>query len=443
VTKEIAPALRKRSEIRRTRIAPESASDAWCLPEGLEAFAATGDELLAMADEIPAAIIEGIAGERDVLLLAGEEKRGLKTWLALDLAICRVAGAKWLGHAVEPCASEHVLIVSPETHVSVIARRLRALCVGRGLEPRDVLPRIHVAGERVSAIPLDEIESTWRTAGLRTVVDAMRTHDAQRRDRLAAAARDVADAARAGLGPGIVRWRALLDSPPGTWGLIIIDTLRTALSGDENSSRDAARYSQACRDLSRRLGCPSVHVHHTGKAAQGGARSARGSTELTAGVDGILSIDVSGERPTMTFTLRGFVAPEPVGYELVDVAGGGIRIETREPSSAPARRRGASLDESEVLHALEYFSHTALTVSALRKNIAQLRGAAPGSKVSHDAVVTALAALERKGKACRTTITTRAGSGPGKSFPGWQLGSTPGSAEAEHIDLQGGEEQDE
>jgi AAA domain len=427
---DVAASIRRRSSISRAR----ASAPAWQLPEGLEGFAASGDELLSMADRVVPAIIEGVAGAQDVLLLAGEEKKALKTWLALELAICRVVGGEWLGRAVQPCVTEHVLIITPETHASVVARRLRALCVGRGLDPRAVLPRIHVAGDRVTAAPYDEIESTWRAAGLKAHVDALRVPDPDRREKLKEGALLAADVAQARLGPGIQRWRALLDSPPGTWGLVIIDTVRTALHGDENSSRDAARYSQACRDLSRRLGCLSVHVHHTSKANQGGARSARGSTELTAGVDGVLSIETNGECPTLTFTLRSFIAPEPIGYELTDTMGGGVRIDTREPSVGAARRKGAVVDEAEVQSGLERLHPVALTVSSLRKTIAAMRGGKPGAKVSHDAVVTALASLEKRGVACRTTISRPRGGG---TFEGWQLGATPVPAEAEHVDVDG------
>jgi len=423
--------LRMRSTLRSTsRAVAPPPPPAWQLPDGLDGFAPSGDELLALADRQVPSIIAGVAGECDVLLLAGEEKKGLKTWITLDLAVACVVGGEWLDFQVQDCRPAHVLVLSPETHVSVAARRLRALCIGRGLDAAKILPFVHVSGERATAVPYDEIDATWRTAGLKTTVDALKVVDTDRRRELAKAAHAVADAAQASLGPGVERWHALLDSPPGTWALVVVDTLRAALHGDENSSRDAARYSQAARDLSRRLNCPSVHVHHSSKSNVSGARAARGSTEITAGVDGIISLDTSGEYPTASFTLRNFPAPDPRGYALVDTEGGGVRIETRAPCAA-ASRKGATIDEGEVLAALERFHSTALTVSSLRKQLAALRGGKPGSKVSHDAVVAALATLERKGLACRTKIERK----HGDPLDGWQLGSVPTPAEAEHLDL--------
>src|SRR5262249_45668098 len=50
-----------------------------------------------------------------------------------------VLGGAWLGMQVEPCApGERVLVISCETSRRHVAKRLRALCAGRGVDAASV-----------------------------------------------------------------------------------------------------------------------------------------------------------------------------------------------------------------------------------------------------------------------------------------------------------------
>ena len=86
-----------------------------------------------------------------------------------------------------------------------------------------------------------------------------------------------------------------LNEPPQ---LIIIDTLsRHLMQSEENSNDDMARFINRLEDIRLKYGCTIILVHHTGKAANQGAR---GASALKANID--FSFEVEGKDKKCFFT---------------------------------------------------------------------------------------------------------------------------------------------
>lgn len=86
-----------------------------------------------------------------------------------------------------------------------------------------------------------------------------------------------------------------LDEPPQ---LIIIDTLsRHLMQSEENSNDDMARFINRLEDIRLKYDCTIILVHHTGKAANQGAR---GASALKANID--FSFEVEGKDKKCCFT---------------------------------------------------------------------------------------------------------------------------------------------
>lgn len=348
----------------------------------LDAIAVGGVDLLATELDGPIAyVVDGLIEPEDVVLLTGREKEALKTWILLDLAIALALGASWLGRQVDRAAGK-ILFIEPETSKRQIARRLRALCAARGIAPEKVAASIVFVFEPVSILPREQAEDP-DTAGRH--LDAL---------------------------------VAIMKAPKGTYSLVAGDSLRQTLVGDENSSADAARYTQGLRELARAAGCPVIVSHHTTKSGDGSdSRSSRGSVELTAGVDVILSIDTSGKHPAMHVTMRNGEPPQPIGYRLVD-AEEGVRLETADvESKSKAAKRERGLVDEEVLDVLRA-AEDAVTFNTLRVELAKARNSTPGAKFNEAATRKRLDDLKRRGVIAQCEVITRKG-----TFEGYRLGT--------------------
>ena len=311
--------------------------------DALDAITYSGDELLALGAEETPCVVEGLLARGDFALLSGREKIALKTWLALDLAVAMRTGGTWLGRAVERC-DDPVLIVS-ETRPSIIARRMTMLSRGRGVDVREVMGGVDVTGDAITVMPVADLNRISAEAAEK----ARRSHA---RDSVAAA---VAAGHRAAVGGGrnVLALLALLERE---WSLVILDTVRMCMAGDENSSEAAARFTAGAREIAQTTGAIVLAAHHTGKGSVGGdSRSARGSVELTAGPDALLTVDADGSSdPRVHYTLRAREAPDAQAYRLVTGGDDGAewaRITTDVVADAP-KRRDAEAIESAVLGAL-------------------------------------------------------------------------------------------
>jgi len=89
---------------------------------------------------------------------------------------------------------------------------------------------------------------------------------------------------------------ALAIESHGGAGMLIVDTLATSHSGDENSAQDMGRVIQHATYLSLRLNCLVIVVHHSRKDGL----DFRGSYALRANVDAVAEITAEGEHPNRT-----------------------------------------------------------------------------------------------------------------------------------------------
>ena len=99
-------------------------------------------EILARVDGAPppAYLIRGIMAEADHGMFAAEFKAG-KTWAAADLAVSVASGTPWLG-IFEIDAPGPVLLFAGEGGERKIARRFRAICASRGIDPAGLPIRV-------------------------------------------------------------------------------------------------------------------------------------------------------------------------------------------------------------------------------------------------------------------------------------------------------------
>src|SRR5665213_2054191 len=98
--------------------------------------------LLARVDSapLPAYLIRGIMAEADHGMFAAEFKAG-KTWASADLAVSVASGTPWLG-IFEVDAPGPVLLFAGEGGERKIARRFRAICESRGVDPATLPIRV-------------------------------------------------------------------------------------------------------------------------------------------------------------------------------------------------------------------------------------------------------------------------------------------------------------
>jgi hypothetical protein len=405
-------------------------NDGCNFPRALLEHVRTGNDIVLAAKAAPNFAVKGLIEETDVGLMSGEEKLSRKTMLVIDLTIARIIGGQWLGFDVTSCLPRGVLAYSPETGFGPWGRRFDALCRGRGVDTAEVAKSVFVmCDRRMTLIPIDELESVENVSRSRTQVAALKMFDDKRRKALRESADALSDIEANKLGPGTDLYRALLTAGPGFCGMLSVDTLRQAFAGDENSSRDASRFTQANRELTRALGCFSLCVHHTSKNSQATtARAARGSVELTAAPDVLMTIDTSGEHPTMHFTLRNHESPEPVGFELVTLADGGLRIEVRD-ACARGKKGRDGVESDDVLSLLEKHKADALTLNKVRVMLAGVRGGKAGAKTNYQGTLQALDALCTKGLATKVAINV-----PGKeSFWGYRFGTDATPDDPKHF----------
>jgi len=429
-------AMRRRSE----------ASPVPALPEAVAAIARGGVDLLSEDDLAADWAIDGVAEKSDTILLSGEEKVAQKTMIAIDLAIARVLGAQWLGFPVRPTRSL-ILVITSESGWAQCKRRVRQLCAGRGIAVERVAPFLHfVAEDQITMVPAEEIQRLALEAKARQSEALARAKDDKERAERTRQFGEAFEARLAGAGSNLPALEAILAAPPGTFGLIVLDTVTTSIAGDESNSADARRYTRAVRELARACGCPVMSIHHTSKhGAPGTARSSRGSSELTAGHRVLLTVDTSNDdHRVLSFRMNGHAAPDPIGYRAVPVVQDGrawqeltaderslvpIRVERCEPHPKGPSGKSSGLDDEEVLAVLRQHAGDALTVSKIRSFVSERRGGKPGSKFRADAVQGALDRLAASGLAAKVQIERKGG----PSFDGWRLGSDSSPDAAKRI----------
>lgn len=396
------------------------------MPRELADFLVCGTELITRGTRPADFVVDRLIEATDFVLLKGREKKTWKTYLALRLAVARITGGDWLGFHVKSCKPSRVLMISTETGIDQVGRRVVQLCNGLGIDPARVVPFLAVTDEPITMIPRGERDRRAGEADLKMRVRAVSDFNDKRRGELLKAAAKVAGEVRDGLGSHMDRLQALESVEPGTFGLVIVDTLRNCLAGDENSSRDAQAFTRAVRELARTLGCPVLVIHHTNKGGNPlEARSSRGSVEFTGAPDAIISVERTDETGTMAFELRNHREPDPIGYRLVDTADEGARFEV----CAPPRGASGDVDDDEVLTVLREHAPDALTVSKVRGFVAMKRGGKPGAKAHGPTIARALASLVERQLATSVIIERT----KGEPLQGYRAGTDARPDTAKHI----------
>jgi AAA domain len=191
----------------------------------------------------PTWLIEDVMVTGTISVLAGPSA-SLKSFAALDQALCIATGRPWQGHAVQ---QGPVVYVSAEGSAG-LAKRVQA----------------------------------WELVNNTTAPDAFRI---------------LADAPQL-LDPNdLVALSEGLGSLPFTPVHIVVDTLaRVMVGGDENSARDMGIVVGGIDALRRRLACHVQIVHHTGKSNG----SIRGSSALPGALDTIIEAQRDGPYLTLT-----------------------------------------------------------------------------------------------------------------------------------------------
>lgn len=424
--------LKKRSAAPSSAPTPIEAAIPWTLPKGLEGRAVCAVDLITEAQRPPSFVIDRLVEAGDLMLITGVEKDSLKTWLAVRLALARILGGEWLGFKVAPSKPKRVLMISTETRNTPLVRRHIAMCAGEDVDAAIASKFLYVIDEPVTLIPSAERERVYQKAYAGAKMAALRipagSRDAAEHGRietLRKSADSLGDMAVEELGQNL----DLLDAieVPDTWSLIIIDTLRECLEGEENSSADTRRFMKAARDLARTCGCVVVIIHHSNKTgAHGEARSARGSGQITAAPDAIMTVDASGEYPTAHFRIRNHEPVQPVGYQLVS-GPDGVRLDVR-PACAGSTK---GLAEDDVLATFTKHPNAGLTETSVRKLIAQAMGKPKGEKVGGKGVKKHIDALLARGVISKCSIVPKKGETP---FPGYRLGNEGGRVAAVQID---------
>lgn len=107
--------------------------------------------------------------------------------------------------------------------------------------------------------------------------------------------------------------------------LVIFDSLIRMHTADENSAKEMNPIMQAFRNLSNDLDCLLLILHHDRKSGGNSLEKTRGSTDITAGVDVILSLSRIGDEVKLTPTIkRGKPAhsiklqDDGIGFRVID-----------------------------------------------------------------------------------------------------------------------------
>lgn len=200
-------------------------------------------------------------------VLLGAPKAG-KSLIAIDLSLCVATGTSWHGHAVSQAP---VLFLHGEG-AGGMATRIAAWAMRNNIDPDNVdLPRFH-------ALPLLKLDTK---DGLRATLAAI-------------------DALQAQIGEN--------------FGLIIVDTVARAMSGDENSAKDMGALVSALDALHRRTGGSVLAIHHLGKDS---TRGGRGSNALLGALDLEMTATRQGDVSTLEFGTARDQEPFPaMGFKL-------------------------------------------------------------------------------------------------------------------------------
>lgn len=245
-----------------------------------------------LAAEVPAvvALLAEIFGPGDVVQVNGSSK-SRKTFMLLQLALCLVTGAPFLGIAVTPGPVVYLnLEIRPEHFRRRLQRMARALGVGPDLPHKLIV--LHGRG-RTPEAALSDVRSACR------------------------------------------RIRA---------NVIILDPVyKLAPTGDENGSADAKQIVAVMDRLAEDSKAAIVYAHHTAKGSPGDRKAVdrgAGHNTLSRAFDAALSIMPHASEPdayVTEWTLRNYAPREPAAVRWLDDHFVPAQDVTAEPETTRSR----------------------------------------------------------------------------------------------------------
>jgi len=319
-------------------VKPEEASTA--APSLLPVVRASA---LESAEEQKPWLIERLWSAGAVGIVSGPPK-ALKTWTALEMAIAVATGVPCLS-TFPVHRSGPVLLYAAEEPMPALHSRLHALA-------------------RNHALDLDQVDIRVIAA------DSLRLDRGEDREKLTAT----------------VRFHRPV--------LLILDPLIRLHGLDENQSGPMAELLGYFRSLQRSTGTAIAIIHHSRKHAASSAapgQSLRGSSDLYAFVDSLVSLDRRRDQVTLSAEHRSAPGLGPLPLELVPAA---------DPNQSPYLRLRTSGDDDSSKHTtlpdriLELLAAAAapVTTDALRSNL----------QIRKQRVVEALRGLCARGLIVRT-----------------------------------------
>jgi len=249
---------------------------------------------LESAEEHKPWLIERLWSAGAVGIVSGPPK-ALKTWTALEMAISVATGVPCLS-TFPVHRSGPVLLYAAEEPMPALHSRLHALA-------------------RNHALNLDQVDIRVIAA------DSLRLDRGEDREKLTAT----------------VQFHRPV--------LLILDPLIRLHGLDENQSGPMAELLGYFRSLQRGTGTAIAIIHHSRKHAASSAapgQSLRGSSDLYAFVDSLVSLDRKRDRVTLSAEHRSAPGLGPLPLELVPAA---------ESNQSPFLRLGASVEPDEWKHA--------------------------------------------------------------------------------------------
>lgn len=173
-------------------------------------------------------LIDGLLRRGHIGVLSGKAKVG-KTWSAIELSVAVATGGMWFGR---PCSRGHVLFADPEVDVASLNDRFARVCSTLGVDKSII----------------DESVFRWSLRGyLKANGEPPTAEDLAHDLRLAVK--------RGDLDPDL--------------SLIILDSVSSFLSGDENDAKDVRRLFAYAHAMRAATGSSVVVVHHFGKSLDG------------------------------------------------------------------------------------------------------------------------------------------------------------------------------
>jgi hypothetical protein len=299
----------------KVSVKPEDASPA--APQLLPVVRASA---LESAEEQKPWLIERLWSAGAVGIVSGPPK-ALKTWTALEMAISVATGLPCL--ATFPVhRSGPVLLYAAEEPMPALHSRLHALA-------------------RNHALDLDQVDIRVIAA------DSLRLDHGEDREKLTAT----------------VRFHRPV--------LLILDPLIRLHGLDENQSGPMAELLGYFRSLQRSTGTAIAIIHHSRKHAASSAapgQSLRGSSDLYAFVDSLVSLERRRDQVTLSAEHRSAPGLGPLPLELVPAA---------DPNQSPYLRLRTSVEDDSSKHtalpdrilALLATASTPVTTDALRSNL--------------------------------------------------------------------------